>query len=287
MSSARSVGLLGGFVGVKGPGWLPRSLSQLYPPGAVAAEGERVLQSQFEVRADPAARLLELVRDGQLVWRGGQRADLLATLVWSIDNALADAGRERYLMLHAAVAARHGLALLLPAPSGSGKSTLVAGLISAGFDYLSDEVAAINPSAGTLSPFARSVALKAGGRAALRAAFPSAELRASGRRFERERVWFLRPPTETIPPEPLRARWVVLPRYVSRQPSRLRPIPRSEALSLFLRQSFNVGDYGGAGVSRLVDLLRGADCLSLEGGDLLGAIGLLRQLTDGAATAPC
>ena len=34
-----------------------------------------------------------------------------------------------------------GRGLILPAPSGGGKTTLVAGLVAAGFDYLSDEVA--------------------------------------------------------------------------------------------------------------------------------------------------
>ena len=285
MSPAFSVSLLEGAVDVVGPDWLVAPVSRLYPPGSLEPRGSTSAGGLLEVREQPADPQLSLFRDGQLIWRGSQRSDLLATLEWSIDNALADAARGRYVLIHAGVAARRGAALLLPSPSGGGKSTLTAGLVSAGFEYLSDEVAAIDPADGTLRAFARSVSLKAGGRAAIQAAFPSVELVASGRRFGREKVWFLRPPAEALPGRPLVARWVVLPRYARRQPTRLRQIPRSEAFAVFLSQSMNVGDFRAAGIARLVALLSGAQCFSLESGDLLEAVNTLRQLTDGAPAA--
>jgi len=35
---------------------------------------------------------------------------------------------------------------VLPAPSGSGKTTLTAGLVAAGWGYLTDELAILDPS---------------------------------------------------------------------------------------------------------------------------------------------
>lgn len=279
------VSLLDGRVAVSGPAWLVTALSGLYPPGSIDDSGSSSADCCLEVGEPPAGRPLSLFRDGQLLWRGSERADLLATLEWSIDNALADAARSRYLMLHAAAAARDGAALLMPAPSGGGKSTLSAGLVSAGFGYLSDEVAALGPGDGNLRPFAKSVSLKAGGRAAIRAAFPSASLVASGRRFGRERVWFFRPPDEALPARPVPVRWVVLPRYVRHQPTSLRPIPRSEAFAAFLSQSFNVGDFHGDGIGRLVTLLREAQCFALDSSSLLEAVSALQRLTATTATA--
>jgi hypothetical protein len=46
--------------------------------------------------------------------------------------------------VHAGVVHRGGQATILPAPSGSGKTTLVAGLIKAGFGYMSDEIALVD-----------------------------------------------------------------------------------------------------------------------------------------------
>jgi hypothetical protein len=82
---------------------------------------------------------------------GGARAsidpgdELLATLEWAIASIAVDVLGEGYLLLHGAVAARGGGALLLPASSGSGKSTLAAGLAGAGFLLGSDEVIVVDP----------------------------------------------------------------------------------------------------------------------------------------------
>ena len=69
------------------------------------------------------------------------------------------------VLIHAgAVVTPNGLGVVLPAPSGSGKSALVAGLVRAGFGYLSDEAAVFDPVSGLLHPYPTHLSLKAASR---------------------------------------------------------------------------------------------------------------------------
>ena len=54
--------------------------------------------------------------------------------------------------------------MLMPAPSGSGKTTLVAGLVRAGFGYLSDEAAVLDPVTSLVQPYPVHLSLKAASR---------------------------------------------------------------------------------------------------------------------------
>lgn len=64
-------------------------------------------------------------------------APMAKGLVWQFGLS----GGDFLLNMHAGVVAGPAGAILLPAPPGSGKSTLTAGLVAAGLDYFSDEVA--------------------------------------------------------------------------------------------------------------------------------------------------
>ena len=66
---------------------------------------------------------------------------------------------ESYLLLHAAAVERGDRAVLLPAPSGSGKSTLSAGLVAAGFGYLTDDVCAIDLETARVRPYPKPITL--------------------------------------------------------------------------------------------------------------------------------
>ena len=67
------------------------------------------------------------------------------------------------LLVHAgAVVTPSGSGVLLPAASGSGKTSLVAGLVRAGWGYLSDEVGAIDPVTRRLCPYPKVLSIKPG-----------------------------------------------------------------------------------------------------------------------------
>ena len=67
---------------------------------------------------------------------------------------------HHYLILHAAVVEKNGLAAILPAPPGSGKSTLTAGLVLSGWRLLSDELTLIERKTGLIQPLPRPMSLK-------------------------------------------------------------------------------------------------------------------------------
>jgi hypothetical protein len=65
-------------------------------------------------------------------------------------------------LVHAAVVARAGGALLLCASSGTGKTTLALALTRHGFDFLSDELAPLDLEGRTVLPFPRALGLRSG-----------------------------------------------------------------------------------------------------------------------------
>jgi hypothetical protein len=81
----------------------------------------------------------------------------VAWLLWYL-NRLA-AATPHFVTLHAgAVVGPHG-AVVLPGAPGAGKSTITAALVSAGFGYLSDELAALDLAGERVHPFARPLGL--------------------------------------------------------------------------------------------------------------------------------
>lgn len=69
---------------------------------------------------------------------------------------------QSHLLIHAGVVARHGQGLMLVADSGHGKTTLTLQLVRRGFQFLSDETAALSLADRTIHPFPRALGLRAG-----------------------------------------------------------------------------------------------------------------------------
>lgn len=100
------------------------------------------------------------VVDGYLIEGGDEREVLqtdspasVAESVRVLCNRLTVLGRSDEWTLHAGCVALGETALALMAPSGTGKSTLTAFLVSRGWDYLSDELARIEPGAAHVKAF--------------------------------------------------------------------------------------------------------------------------------------
>jgi len=61
--------------------------------------------------------------------------------------------RRDLVWIHAGAAAWNDRAFLFAGPSGQGKSTIVSALLDRGWTYLSDEIAAVDATAATVTPF--------------------------------------------------------------------------------------------------------------------------------------
>jgi hypothetical protein len=195
-------------------------------------------------------------------------------------------GTTNYLAIHAAVASRDGRGIILPAAPDAGKSTLVAGMVQAGFSFLSDEVALIDPDTGWVHPFPRPLLLDPSSVAALNGLQeklpPDYEL------FRLHRYH--------VAPDDLRSgalgtkqpvSLLVQPRYEAGAVSQLEVMSRADALRLLVEQSFNLDRSGGEGIRVLAGIVRAADCYRLTFGDLPTAVSIVRGLfASGADRGP-
>ena len=167
-----------------------------------------------------------------------------------------------------------GNAVLLPAPSGSGKSTLAAGLVAAGFGYLTDDVCAIDLETGRVRPYPKPITLatevvrqfERGGHPLLddeeRALMHTdAYIRARhlGGHVGREST----------------ARTIVVPTYTAGGRTELTAMSRAEAVIVLGEQSFNFNELAPDALRLAADLVRGCDCYRLTYSDLDAAVALI------------
>jgi hypothetical protein len=87
---------------------------------------------------------------------------VLDYLVWHVNSAALRHCPDRLLVHAGSVVAPGGGAVLLVGTSGAGKSTTVATLVRAGWGFLSDELAVIDPATGLVEPHPRPISLKPG-----------------------------------------------------------------------------------------------------------------------------
>ncbi len=222
-----------------------------------------------------ARKPFELRLDGESLFRSAQPARVFYYLTW---HAMREAvGGFDHLMVHAGVVARDGEAVLLPAASGSGKTTLVAGLVRAGFDYLSDELAAIDPTTLEVVPFPLSLSIKPGSMDLLADILP--ELPSDAWRFLEGRCP-VRP--DDIRPRAVgtvsRIRYVVSPRYEPGAPTSLEACSRGQGVAELGQNAFNLHAFGRRGLYLLADVMREARCYRLRVGGLDEGVEAISQL---------
>src|SRR5207249_11214278 len=80
-------------------------------------------------------------------------------ILQDVSNRAIERARH-HLVIHSGAVSWHGRAVMLPAPPDSGKTTLSAALTRAGFSYLTDEAALIDPTTGAIHPFPRALCME-------------------------------------------------------------------------------------------------------------------------------
>ena len=245
-----------------------------------AEVGERA--SVYEVRREPGERKpWAIYRDGRRLLRGSVAPTVLEFALWDVSR-MAIASDHGFLAVHAAAASWQGRGIVLPAPPDSGKSTLVAGLTRAGFSYLTDEAALIDPVTAELQPFPRSLWLE---RSSIEAVFgedPAARRWKTGVQFHVSPA-DLR--TKAIG-GPCAVRYVVAPTYQAGSETALVPMSRAEAVVLLARSAFHLKRFGGAGIELLGRAVAGADCFRATVGDLGEAVSRIQDLVAADHPAP-
>jgi hypothetical protein len=205
--------------------------------------------------------------DGEPVTSTEWACVALDYLVWDVNRRVVEAS-DRRLLLHAAAAARDGVAVVVPAVSGGGKSTFVAALVAAGFEYLSDEIVAIEPGPATIDGYHKAIALKEGSWPLIAARAPDAAI-APFMAMTR----YLTPPMlgSTVAEHGSRPGLVVIPdRHVESGPTV--EIHRAEALTVLAEQSFNFEDFGPTRLDLLAEIVRQSRCYRVPTANLDNAV---------------
>lgn len=264
------------------------------------AEGLTELYGQFEVRnaheafadfhvsVNPPATLRRWLRpqvafnfDGMQPFKPLPRDQAFPMLEWGL-NWCVSTQAYQYLIIHAAVVEKHGMAAILPAPPGSGKSTLTAGLVLSGWRLLSDELTLINRKTGLIQPLPRPVSLKNQSIDVIRQFDPNAYINRASHDTIKGTVAHMRPPRDSVrrQHETARAGWVIFPKWEAGVPATFTPRSQAQTFMFLAQNAFNYSHLGADGFRVGSALIDQTQCFDFHYGDLHEAVGEFDRLAE-------
>lgn len=219
--------------------------------------------------------------DGRVPHEDMPAEQALAVLEWGMNLVIA-LRSHRFLMLHAAVVARDGRALLLPAEPGFGKTTLCAALAHRGWQLYSDEFGLLRPEDGSLVAVPRPMALKNASARVIREFAPDAEFGPTIPGTRKGDVTHVKAPASSIArmAAPAAPRWVIFPHWQAGARCRLTETAPAETFMRLATNAFNYELLGEAAFDSVARLVRSARAWRLDYSDLDEAVGLVERLAE-------
>jgi len=269
------------------------------------AEGLAKLYGQFEVRSaheafadfhvsvNPPTNLRRWLRpqvsfsfDGMQPFKPLPRDQAFPMLEWGL-NWCVSTQAHHYLIIHAAVVEKNGLAAILPGPPGSGKSTLTAGLVLSGWRLLSDELTLIDRKTGLIHPLPRPVSLKNQSIDVIRQFAPDTYINRASHDTVKGTVAHMRPPRDSVrrQHETARPGWVIFPRWEAGALTTLTPRSQAQALRLLAQHAFNTPHLGTNGFRVGAALIDQTACYDFHYSQLHEAIAAFDHLANTARPA--
>lgn len=226
--------------------------------------------------------------DGEARFENRRAAELLPCLEWAINMQIIRT-RNDFLQIHAATLSCDDGAMILTAESGSGKSTTAAGLCTAGWQYMCDEFALIEPRTLEAHPLPKALCVKAGSFDAIRAVGLSLHAERYYAKAFKGRVGYVAPHDLpgglAVQPKPVR--WILLPQYVAGAEPTLEPIARAAAVLSLAKQCFNRHIYQQRAIDMLSEVVRHAECYRLISGDLTATSQMITDQLRGRMHVRC
>ncbi len=241
---------------------------QLYGEYPLAAEGaDRFVDYYLSLAHGRGVRRwyhpqVHFIYDGLQPFKPLPLSQALPLFEWGLNWCVASQ-MHSYLLIHAAVVERNGVAIILPAPPGSGKSTLCAGLVSRGWRLFSDELAIISMVDGSVVPCPRPIGLKNESIQIMRDYEPQAVISRESRDTRKGTVALMKAPSESIgrADETARVGGIIFPRYQSGAEALMTSRSKAQTGLYLADNSFNYSVTGARGFQLLADLVDGAECL--------------------------
>ena len=266
-------------------------LAQLYGQFEVRSTHEAF--ADFHVSVNPPSTLRRWLRpqaafsfDGLQPFKPLPRDQAFPMLEWGL-NWCVSTQAHQYLIIHAAVVEKNGLAAILPAPPGSGKSTLTAGLVLSGWRLLSDELTLIDRKTGLLQPLPRPVSLKNQSIDVIREFDPDAYINRASHDTIKGTVAHMRPPRDSVMRQHEMARpgWVIFPKWIAGAPTSLTPRSQAQTFMFLAQNAFNYSHLGADGFRVGTSLIDQTACYDFHYSQLPEAIAAFDRLADSTVPA--
>ena len=245
-------------------------ISDLYAACRTTDRGASHLE--LAVHVEVATATYELRANGEQCCVTTDRDELLAWVVWRVNDAAVRRDDDR-LVLHAAAVGSGEHAVLLAGPSGAGKSTLATALVLSGCAYMSDDSVAFDHDTGRVVSNPKPISLDDNAVGALE--------RLAGVRAE-----FRTTPGLVAPPaigavarvgDALAPALVVQPNYRAGATPRVEQFSQADVAELLADQSFNFARRGRAGLGAVAAIARATRGIALEYDDLGPAVATIRD----------
>ena len=254
----------------------PRAQAYFDELAADLIEAPRSPHIEYAIQRLPGAdRSWELTRDGLRIASSESPTQL--NREWLQDLNGQAIATWPGVVCHAGCVSRDGRAVVLPADPDAGKTTLTAGLVRAGFEYVTDEGVAFTTGTTHITPYPKPLSLDEGSWPLFPELEPHADLLFDDYKSVQ---WLV--PSGAIRPDavsgPCDARWIVFPRYVGGEPTELRPIGRAEALVELAKNTFNFNQHSRDSLEQLEVVVRACDCYRLDVGALGDAVAVIERL---------
>lgn len=198
---------------------------------------------------------------------------LAAEMAMNLQLAL---GWRRHLLLHAAVVARDGRAIVMTGESGAGKSTLAALMMARGWRLLGDEFALLAIETGMLHPHPRLISLKNASIEVVARAIPKAHWGPRLENTPKGTIRHLRPVTGIGDDTAVTPVLLLFPRFG--YPPATRHLLPSEAFVRLTQASTNYVDLGEAGFRAMTRFIGQVPAIAADYSDGPSGIAMIEEL---------
>ncbi len=271
--------------------YVVEGLVELYGQFEVRSTHEAFADFHVSVNAPASLRRwlrpqAEFSFDGMQPFKPLPRDQAFPMLEWGL-NWCVSTQAHQYLIIHAAVVEKNGLAAILPAPPGSGKSTLTAGLVLSGWRLLSDELTLIDRKSGLIQPLPRPVSLKNQSIDVIRQFSPDVYINRASHDTIKGTVAHMRPPRDSVlrQHETARPGWVIFPKWEAEATTLLTPRSKAQTFMFLAQNAFNYSHLGADGFRVGTTLVDQAACYDFRYSQLHEAIAAFDHLADTNGTA--